>query len=141
MKYIIIHCSATKAGKDFRKADIDRWHRQQGWDGCGYHYVIDLDGTIEQGRAETQPGAHCSGYNSCSIGVCYIGGLDNRGHPCDTRTPAQRQSLQRLIDDLHSRYPEAAVVGHRDLNPKKECPGFEVRKAPSPLKGSEEGVT
>lgn len=127
MRYIVIHCSATKAGQDFRKADIDRWHRQQGWNGCGYHYVIDLDGTIEQGRAETQPGAHCSGYNRCSIGVCYIGGLDRQGNPSDTRTEEQKEALRMLVSKLRQRYPEAEVVGHRDLNRHKSCPCFDVR--------------
>lgn len=123
---IIIHCSATKAGQDFRKADIDRWHRQQGWTGCGYHYVIDLDGTIEQGRAETTVGAHCAGHNRSSIGICYIGGLDPRGKPSDTRTPAQKTALRQLLTQLRQRYPSALILGHHDLNAHKACPCFDV---------------
>ena len=71
---IIVHCSANKAGSTLRMADIDRYHRSLGWKGCGYHYVIPTDGTIERGRPEEQIGAHCRNHNRHSIGVAYIGG-------------------------------------------------------------------
>ena len=125
--HIIVHCSANKAGSALRMADIDRIHRtQNGWNGCGYHYVIPTDGTIECGRPEQLPGAHCRGHNRHSIGVCYIGGLAPDGHtPADTRTPAQRRALALLIRQLRTRYPTARVVGHCDLDPRKpHCPGF-----------------
>ena len=125
--HIIVHCSANKAGSALRMADIDRIHRtQNGWNGCGYHYVIPTDGTIECGRPEQLPGAHCRGHNRHSIGVCYIGGLSPDGHaPADTRTPAQSTALRRLILQLRVRYPTARVVGHCDLDPRKpHCPGF-----------------
>ena len=73
---IIIHCSATRAGQDFTATDIDRWHRQRGFRSIGYHFVIRLDGTIEPGRDVALDGAHCTGWNHRSIGICYIGGLD-----------------------------------------------------------------
>ena len=75
IKYIILHCTATREGKAFTAADIDRWHRARGWNGIGYHYVVRLDGTVEHGRPEAQIGAHCVGVNATSIGVCYVGGL------------------------------------------------------------------
>lgn len=71
---IIVHCAATAEGKNFKAADIDRWHKQRGWDGIGYHHVVDLDGTIEPGRPESKQGAHCLGHNANSIGVVYVGG-------------------------------------------------------------------
>lgn len=123
---IIIHCSATREGLDFRAADIDRWHRERGWHSIGYHYVIDLDGTIEKGRALSDIGAHCSGHNAHSIGICYIGGLDENGNPADTRTPAQRTALLRLIHELKEQFPEARVYGHRDFS-AKSCPCFNAR--------------
>ena len=127
--HIIVHCSANKAGSALRMADIDRIHRtQNGWNGCGYHYVIPTDGTIEPACPEEQPGAHCRGHNRHSIGVCYIGGLAPDGHtPADTRTPAQRRALALLIRQLRTRYPQARVVGHQDMDPRKpHCPGFSV---------------
>ena len=73
---VSIHCSATKAGMDFSVADIDRWHRAQGMNGIGYHYVVRLDGTVEKGREVEVAGAHCLGWNGRSIGICYIGGAE-----------------------------------------------------------------
>lgn len=80
---IIIHCSATRAGQDFTAADIDRWHRQRGFRSIGYHFVVRLDGTVEPGRDVALDGAHCTGWNHRSIGICYIGGLDRNGRPAD----------------------------------------------------------
>ena len=94
---------------------------------CGYHYVIPTDGTIEAGRPEELVGAHCKHHNSHSIGICYIGGLDDGGTtPKDTRTEAQKATLRKLIEQLHQRYPKALIVGHHDLNPQKACPCFHV---------------
>ena len=127
---IIVHCSANKAGSALRMADIDRHHRSLGWKGCGYHYVIPTDGTIEAGRPEPTVGAHCRGHNRHSIGVCYIGGLAADGKsPMDTRTEAQKRALKNLLADLHRRYPKALIVGHCDLDPMKpHCPGFDMVK-------------
>lgn len=124
---IVVHCSANRMPSSLRGADIDRYHRSLGWEGCGYHYVIPADGAIEPGRPEAQPGAHCLGHNLRSIGVCYIGGLADDGvTPADTRTEAQRRSLRLLLERLHRKYPRALIVGHHDLNPMKACPCFDV---------------
>ena len=123
---IIVHCSANRAGSALRMADIDSYHRSLGWIGCGYHYVIPMDGTIEPGRPDEMVGAHCKNHNRHSIGVCYIGGLSKDGKPADTRTDAQRIALRNLLEQLHRRYPDALIVGHRDLDPQKACPCFDV---------------
>lgn len=123
---IIVHCSANRAGSALRMADIDSYHRSLGWIGCGYHYVIPTDGTIEPGRPEEMVGAHCKNHNRHSIGVCYIGGLSKDGKPADTRTDAQRIALRNLLERLRRRYPDALIVGHRDLDPQKVCPCFDV---------------
>ena len=68
---IIIHCSATPEGRDYTVADIDRWHKARGWRGIGYHYVIYRDGSVHAGRPVEQIGAHCTGHNANSIGICY----------------------------------------------------------------------
>ena len=123
---IIVHCSANRAGSALRMADIDSYHRSLGWIGCGYHYVIPTDGTIEPGRPDEMVGAHCKNHNRHSIGVCYIGGLSKDGKPADTRTDAQRIALRNLLEQLRRRYPDALIVGHRDLDPQKVCPCFDV---------------
>lgn len=125
---IIVHCSASRAGADFSAADIDRWHRARGWKGIGYHYVVRLDGAIEKGRDEAEVGAHCTGHNRNSIGICYIGGVKADGvTPADTRTPAQREALLALLQRLKARYPEAKIYGHRNFA-AKACPSFDATK-------------
>lgn len=138
---IIIHCTATKEGKDFRAKDIDRWHKEQGWKMIGYNYVIDLDGTIEEGRPLTMTGAHCKGWNNHSIGIVYVGGLDVNGNPKDTRTFEQKVAMHNLVGELMDKYPTITkVIGHRDTSPDKNgdgvvspnewikaCPCFDVR--------------
>ena len=146
---IMVHCSATRAGQDVRASDIDKWHKERGFKCIGYHFVIDLDGTIEEGRPLTMSGAHCntaglSGrpYNSHSIGICVVGGLDKDGKPADTRTLAQRESLDWLIyRKLLPMFPNVVdILGHRDASPDKNgdgkitknewiksCPCFDVR--------------
>lgn len=125
--YIIIHCSATKEGIDWKAKDIDQWHKQRGFNKIGYHYVIDLDGTVETGRDENETGAHCVGYNKSSIGICYIGGLDRNLNPKDTRTDKQKEALWNLVIKLLAKYPNANVYGHNEFA-KKACPCFNVEK-------------
>ena len=123
---IIVHCSATKEGKAFNVADITRWHKQRGFATIGYHYVVLLDGTIQQGRAEMTMGAHCKGHNANSIGICYIGGLDENGKSKDTRTPEQKKALLELLKRLKKDYPNATIHGHREFA-NKDCPCFDAK--------------
>lgn len=123
---IIIHCSATQEGSDFHVSDIDRWHKQKGYKCVGYHYVITLDGTIEKGRDEEMVGAHCKGYNTNSIGICYIGGLDKDGKAKDTRTVQQKAALYLLLITLKLKYPDAKIYGHNEFA-NKACPSFNVK--------------
>lgn len=125
---IIIHCSATPEGKDFTVADITRWHKAEGYNTIGYHYVVYRDGSVHAGRSEDVVGAHCKGYNSNSIGVCYIGGLTADGKKTkDTRTDAQKAALSTLVGKLKAKYPSAKVHGHRDFA-AKACPCFDATK-------------
>ena len=124
---IIVHCSATAEGRDYTVSDIDRWHKSRGWQCIGYHYVIYRDGSVHTGRPVAQIGAHCTGHNANSIGVCYIGGCAADGKtPKDTRTPQQREALRRLVADLQKQYPGATVHGHREFA-AKACPSFDVK--------------
>lgn len=124
---VIIHCSATPEGRDTTIQDIDEWHKARGFKKIGYHYVIYIDGSIHKGRDENEIGAHCTGQNSNSIGICYIGGMtkDNKT-PKDTRTYAQKQSLLKLLKTLKLKYPEATVHGHREFA-AKACPCFDAK--------------
>lgn len=144
---IVIHCTASRAGQDLRAADIDKQHKERGFAMIGYNYVIDLDGTVETGRSLNRDGAHCNtaglsgkSYNKHSIGIVYVGGLDENGEPADTRTPEQKLSLANLVYKLMDEYPIVEVIGHRDASPDlnnngtteqnewiKQCPCFDVR--------------
>lgn len=123
---IILHCSATKEGQKFTVKNIDAWHRQRGFNGVGYHYLILLDGAIEPGRPESLVGAHTLGQNANSIGICYIGGLDTYGKPKDTRTDAQKEALIKLVKELKVKYSGATVHGHNEFA-NKACPSFIVK--------------
>ena len=124
---IVIHCSAVRPDQTSSAAQIDTWHRDRGFHlGIGYHYVIRRDGQIEPGRPEFMVGAHTRHYNAHSIGVCYEGGLDEKGRAADTRTPAQKKALLTLLLSLKQDYPDAEIVGHCDLpNVHKDCPCFD----------------
>ena len=124
---IIIHCSATPEGVFFDASRIDKWHRDRGWSGIGYHYVILLDGTIEYGRDIKKTGAHTLGHNTGSIGICYIGGMDkNMDNAKDTRTDAQKESLLLLLKTLKKLHPQATIHGHNNFSSKK-CPSFDAQ--------------
>ena len=129
IKEIIVHCSATPEGRDFTVADIRRCHVvERGFSDIGYHYVIYRDGSIHTGRDESIIGAHCTGHNANSIGVCYIGGCASDGKtPKDTRTAQQKQSLVKLLKELKTKYPQASIHGHRDFS-SKACPSFDATK-------------
>lgn len=123
---IIVHCSATPAGKDYTVEDITKWHKQRGFSTIGYHYVIYRDGSIHEGRDIDVSGAHCTGHNANSIGVCYIGGVGTDGKtPKDTRTKAQKEALENLLKMLRATYPNAKIHSHRDFA-NKACPSFDA---------------
>ena len=126
---IILHCSAVKPQQVSGFREIDRWHRQRGFkNGCGYHYIVRRDGSIENGRPLEMVGAHCQNHNQHSIGICYEGGLDANGKPADTRTDAQKTEIRQLIERLRKQFPKAIVTGHNVFNPMKACPCFDAVK-------------
>ena len=122
---IVVHCSATRADRDFTENDLEVCHRHRGFNGAGYHFYIRKNGDIKNTRPLEKPGAHALGYNAHSIGICYEGGLDESGKTADTRTPEQKEQLRELLWKLHTLFPHALIVGHRDLpGVKKACPCF-----------------
>jgi len=129
INYIAVHCSATQPSADVGVKEIRRWHVEGNhWRDIGYHFVIRRNGDLENGRPIEQAGAHVSGYNSNSIGVCLVGGVDAKGRAEDNFTPEQWEALKALLCRLHKRFPEAEIKGHRDFpKVKKDCPCFDVR--------------
>lgn len=141
MKYLVIHCTATKSGREVTSEEIRRWHTSpvsqggRGWKQVGYTDLFHLDGRVERmvdnnEDAQVDPweitnGA--AGYNSVSRHIVYVGGLDSKGNPADTRTDAQKDALKRYVQDFNRRFPTIRIVGHHQLNPGKACPSFDVK--------------
>jgi len=125
---IFIHCSATPEGRNVSMETIKSWHvKGRGWSDIGYHYVIELDGTLKHGRPLHRSGAGVRGHNAHSIHVCYVGGTDKDKNAKDTRTELQTTTMVNLLDHLTSEYPEATIHGHNEFA-AKACPSFDVQK-------------
>lgn len=138
---IVIHCSASRADRDFTETDLVVCHRRRGFNGIGYHFYIRKNGDIKTTRPIERIGAHAKGFNQTSIGICYEGGLDCHGRPADTRTEWQIHSMHVLVLTLLRDYPGCRVCGHRDLSPDlngngeiepeewvKACPCFDAEE-------------
>lgn len=133
IREIIIHYSATPQGENFTVEQIRQMHLGRGFSDIGYHWYVDLNGKVFRGRDEKLAGAHCTGHNTISIGICYCGGCpprsvnnwQNIGR--DTRNEVQKQALLQLLSELRHRYPNATIHGHSEFA-AKPCPGFDAQK-------------
>lgn len=128
IRYLIIHSSATSADTYVDRDVIDRWHRERGWFGIGYHFVIKRNGEVQAGRPIDQAGAHTLGYNRVSLGINMVGGADAKGKAQNNFTDDQWEALGKLITELREKYPKALIRGHRDMpGNATECPSFDVQ--------------
>jgi N-acetylmuramoyl-L-alanine amidase len=133
MRYIdklIVHCTATPQFKDFDVEDVRDWHvKGNGWSDVGYHWLVKLDGTVQEGRPIERIGSHVRGQNKSSIGIAYVGGMDkDMNEWIDTRTPEQKDAIFNLLMDLKFQFPDAVVYGHNDFTDKKVCPCFNAKE-------------
>ena len=135
---IVIHCSATRCNRRFTVDMLKACHNARfGNKGIGYHYYIERDGHLYQTRDESLVGMHARHYNAHSIGICYEGGLNEQGQAADTRTPEQRAALIALLRSLKEDYPQAEILGHRELEGvHKECPSFDCQEYRDYFSGS-----
>lgn len=122
---IIIHCTATPEGREVSVEQIRRWHKQRGFCDIGYHLIIHLDGSVDVGRPLSIAGAHCTGHNANSLGVCYVGGVDADNRPKDTRTPAQVATLRAIVQTARALMPNIIISGHNQYA-RKACPCFQI---------------
>ena len=126
VRFLVVHWSATRCDRNFPvesliKTGIERFGQPS------YHWYVRRNGNLFPTLSESVRGAHAMGYNRCSIGICYEGGLDANGAAADTRTPQQKASLLELLKSLRRDYPKAKIIGHRELpGVHKDCPGFDV---------------
>ena len=124
---IIVHCAATKPSQDVGVREIRQWHKERGFLDVGYHFVIRRDGTVEDGRDVDVIGAHCEGKNYTSVGVCLVGGIDDKGNFEANFTSAQMNALRSLIVTLQAKYPGAVLRAHHDFA-QKACPSFDLKR-------------
>lgn len=124
IKRIIVHCSDTPSQMDIGVHEIKQWHIQRGFDDIGYHHVVRRSGMLEEGRPLAKAGAHARGFNFSSIGICLVGGDSGLFN----FTFDQLKCLVKLVDYYRGQYPDAEILGHRDLpGARKTCPNFDVR--------------
>lgn len=125
---IVIHCSATKATQNYSFDQLEKDHRLRGFRECGYNFYVRKDGSVFEGRNIGDELAHATGYNRNSIAICYEGGLNELGMAHDTRTKEQKEVLLTMVSFFHAVYPDAEILGHRDLPMvNKDCPCFDVK--------------
>ena len=127
---LVVHCTATRCNKDFPVSTLRASHKARGFADIGYHFYITRDGETHPCRPVHQIGAHATGWNDKSIGICYEGGLDENGRMADTRTYAQKCALLDLLRQLKTDYPKAKILGHYQLseNIRKACPCFDAKR-------------
>lgn len=139
LKYLVIHCTATPEGRDVTSDQIRHWHLDpppagRGWRQVGYTDLLHLNGGVERmvqnneddivDPWEITNGA--AGINSISRHIVYAGGLTADGKQAkDTRTPDQRKSLLKYVQDMIRMNPDILVAGHNQFA-AKACPSFNV---------------
>lgn len=135
---VIFHCA--DAGRSVTLEQIHKWHLQLGWAGFAYNFFIDGAATVWIGRPLNRIGAHCKGHNTRSVGICLAGTNNPKrawGGPLGF-SQDQFQAAVRLTDHLALTLPRfnglpRQIKGHRDYNPHKTCPDFEVKERIVPM--------
>lgn len=128
IKYIAVHCTATSQTTTIASIQ-NYWKKELGWKMPGYHFIIKPDGEVINLLSIDQVSNGVKGFNSQTINISYIGGIDGKNKPLDTRTPQQKASLLKLLKELKSKFPTATIQGHRDFpNVAKACPSFDAKK-------------
>ncbi len=123
---LIVHCSATRCDRPFCVESLIATGEAR-FGQVSYHYYVRRNGDVVPLLPESVQGVHARHYNYCSLGICYEGGLDEKGRAVDTRTPAQKASLYQLLKNLREDYPDARIMGHRELpHVAKACPCFDA---------------
>lgn len=135
---IFVHCTASLQATTTVNSLLKEF-KNKGWKNPGYHYVIFPDGKIVNMLDESKVSNGVQGYNQTAINVAYVGGIDKKGKAVDNRTQAQKDALWRILRTLVVKYPDAQILGHRDISPDtnhnskvdkweriKECPCFDA---------------
>ena len=140
IKFIVVHCTATPPDATIESIK-NYWKTHLGWYNPGYHYIIKRNGEIVNLLPEEKASNGVKGHNQNSVHISYIGGIDKNGNPLDNRTDEQKHAMFNKLISLSEKYPDATILGHRDLSPDKNgngviepsewikyCPSFDVRE-------------
>ena len=125
---IVIHCSATPDTMDIGVEKIREWHVGENlWDDVGYHYIIKRNnGELETGRDESMVGSHARAVNGTSLGICLVGGSNSNGDWENNFQDEQFVTLKALLLNLIKKYEIKKIIGHYQVDSRKECPSFKV---------------
>ncbi|HFK5562065.1 TPA: N-acetylmuramoyl-L-alanine amidase [Elizabethkingia anophelis] len=139
IKYIVLHCTASPQKQTVEQI-LAFFKNVKKWRNPGYHYIIRPDGSYVNTCPIENIANGVAGHNANSIHISYIGGIDAKGKGIDNRTTAQKATQVKLLTELKKKFPNAEILGHRDLSPDlnhdgiiqpwewvKECPSFDVR--------------
>ena len=127
IKYLAVHCTATAQTAKI-EAIQKYWREHLGWTMPGYHFIIKADGSMVNLLPIEKVSNGVKGFNSETINISYIGGIDTKGAAKDTRTAAQKATLLSILKELKKKFPTAIIQGHRDFpNVKKACPSFDAK--------------
>lgn len=124
---LVVHCTGSPATAT-KDGILNYWRETRGWTTPGYHILIEPSGLCHRLVPNEHPSNGAKGYNENSLHVSYIGGLNAKGQEADTRTPQQKRELLRILTTWKQAHPNAAIVGHHDLNSAKSCPCFDAKK-------------
>jgi hypothetical protein len=128
-RFSIHHTEGGSTNPMTQLRSIQSYHKSKGWCDIGYHFLIDTDGRIYEGRPVNLLGAHVGGHNTGNLGISFIGCFDTgacRGSP-SRLTDTMISNAGRLVGTLAALYRVSSisasnVKGHRDHNPTT-CPG------------------
>ena len=128
IKFLAVHCTATPQTATVSSIQ-SYWRNILKWKMPGYHFIIKPDGEVVKLLSVDEISNGVKGFNSVSINIAYIGGVDSQNNPIDNRTPAQKKALRDLLEKFKIVHPKAIIQGHRDFpGVKKACPSFDAKK-------------
>lgn len=131
---IVVHCTGAPQSQSVESIK-SFWKNVLGWKSVGYHKIIMPDGTVVELATPDKITNGVKGFNSKAYHISYIGGQGG----IDNRTIEQRCALEHEVREAKKMFPNARIVGHRDLSPDlnadgiispnewtRYCPSFDV---------------
>ena len=123
---VVLHCTATQPDASIQSI-LNYWKHVKKWRSVGYHWIISPCGYAKSLAPIHEVTNGARGFNSDSIHIAYIGGVDKNNMPKDTRTKEQKDKTEFLLRGLRGQFPDIDITGHNKLKGvKKACPSFDI---------------